>query len=56
MTTSGASPAGCGTSRCTSVSPSASPGMPFRRLEDLALRGKRVFVRVDFNVPLDRTG
>ncbi|MBI3077271.1 MAG: phosphoglycerate kinase [Deltaproteobacteria bacterium] len=30
--------------------------MPFRRLEDLALRGKRVFVRVDFNVPLDRTG
>ena len=27
--------------------------MNFKRLSDLDVRGKRVFIRVDFNVPLD---
>ena len=30
--------------------------MNFRRLTDLDLRGKRVFIRADFNVPQDEDG
>lgn len=30
--------------------------MPFRKLSDLDLAGKRVFIRADLNVPLDDTG
>jgi len=30
--------------------------MGFRRIDQLAVRGARVFVRVDFNVPLDEAG
>ncbi len=30
--------------------------MPFQSIRDLDLAGKRVFIRVDFNVPLDETG
>ena len=30
--------------------------MPYRSIRDLDLRGKRVFLRVDFNVPLDAEG
>ena len=30
--------------------------MPLRRIENLDLAGKRVFIRVDFNVPLDAQG
>jgi phosphoglycerate kinase len=30
--------------------------MPYKSLRDLDLKDKRVFVRVDFNVPLDETG
>ena len=29
--------------------------MPFKTLDDLDVKGKRVFMRVDFNVPLDKT-
>ena len=30
--------------------------MNFKRMTDLALQGKRVFIRVDFNVPQDKSG
>src|SRR5438105_8842168 len=30
--------------------------MPKATLRDIALRGKRLFVRVDFNVPLNKAG
>ncbi len=30
--------------------------MPFQSIRDLDLAGKRVFIRADFNVPLDETG
>jgi phosphoglycerate kinase len=30
--------------------------MPYKTIRDLDLKGKRVFIRVDFNVPLDETG
>ncbi len=30
--------------------------LPFKRLTDLDVRGKRVFIRVDFNVPTDDAG
>ena len=30
--------------------------MPYKSIRDLDLAGKRVFIRVDFNVPLDETG
>lgn len=30
--------------------------MPYKTIRDLDLKGKRVFLRVDFNVPLDETG
>ena len=30
--------------------------MKFKRMTDLDLKGKRVFIRVDFNVPQDRSG
>ena len=30
--------------------------MKFKRMTDLALQGKRVFIRVDFNVPQDKSG
>ena len=30
--------------------------MPFKTIRDLDLKGKRVFIRVDFNVPLDESG
>src|SRR3981189_2708477 len=30
--------------------------MPFLRLRDVDLRGKRVFIRADFNVPQDDAG
>jgi phosphoglycerate kinase len=30
--------------------------MPYKSIRDLDLHGKRVFIRVDFNVPLDETG
>ena len=30
--------------------------MKFKRLADLELRGKRVFIRADLNVPQDETG
>ncbi|HLH20817.1 MAG TPA: phosphoglycerate kinase, partial [Bryobacteraceae bacterium] len=29
--------------------------MPYSSIRDLDLRGKRVFLRVDFNVPLEKT-
>ena len=29
--------------------------MPYSSIRDLDLSGKRVFIRVDFNVPLDKT-
>ena len=30
--------------------------MPYKSIRDLDLAGKRVFIRVDFNVPLDKSG
>ena len=30
--------------------------MPKATLRDIAIRGKRLFVRVDFNVPLSKAG
>ena len=30
--------------------------MPYKTIRDLDLTGKRVFIRVDFNVPLDESG
>ena len=30
--------------------------MPYKSIRDLDLAGKRIFIRVDFNVPLDETG
>ena len=30
--------------------------MPYKSIRDLDLAGKRVFIRVDFNVPLDESG
>ena len=30
--------------------------MNFKRMSDLDLKGKRVFIRVDFNVPQDKSG
>ena len=30
--------------------------MPYKTIDSLDLRGKKVFMRVDFNVPLDEEG
>jgi len=50
MTMSGAIPADCETSSNTSA------GETMKTLSDLDFRNKRVFLRVDFNVPLDDAG
>src|SRR2546428_4910568 len=52
-TTSGASRAGCATSRSWWAEASVRPGQRVRSLEDLDVAGKRVFVRADLNVPLE---
>src|SRR6267143_4599113 len=55
-TTSGASPTACWTSRWPSPkSGSRSPSevMKFKRMVDVDLRGKRVFIRADLNVPIE---
>src|SRR3989442_14566257 len=61
MTTSGATRVGSGTSSNT-WPPAAERTEPLRMhlnkvtIEDLPLRGKRVIIRADFNVPLDESG
>src|SRR2546426_7438730 len=61
MTTSGAPRVGSGTSSNT-WPPAAERTEPLRMhlnkvtIEDLPLRGKRVIIRADFNVPLDESG
>src|SRR5438309_12017590 len=55
-TTSGASPTACWMSRWPSPkSGSRSPSevMKFKRMVDVDLRGKRVFIRADLNVPIE---
>src|SRR5437773_5453766 len=51
-TTSGASRAGCATSRSWWAGASARRGRRVRAIEELDLAGKRVFIRSDLNVPL----
>src|SRR5690606_21140255 len=54
--TNGVIPAACSTPPRRSPPAPEEPTMRVKTLEDVELRGKRVFIRADLNVPQDETG